>query len=237
MSTEIIFEDETKYTSFDEYINEQIKNQLDKNINEFKNELKKSKLSKDISKKLNNYIKKYNINCNFSKLKNDIINDINNNGTLFYPFLKDPLKQRIHENSQQTYLLKYNIPITKPKSDIRLCDGEFLIGKESNVNATKSIDFVDNMNNKTIYISCKYIKQSGGAQDNQYSDLCIFIKQAKLILTNKKYKDKYIFVCLIEGEYFTTLKIDNMIKLIDKYKESIKIFKTKEYILFKNNII
>jgi hypothetical protein len=86
-----------------------------------------------------------------------------------------------------------------------------------------------------LYINAKYTKGRGGSQDGQCREMIKFMKESQLVLDNDKYKGKYLFVCLVEGPYYTDLKIKSMKKCITKYRQFIKVFTTKEYILFRNN--
>lgn len=65
---------------------------------------------------------------------------------------------------------------------------------------TKTIDFKWKHSKKVVYASHKYIKDEGGAQDNQFSDVMAFISVAAKILT--KEPEYAIFVAICDGPYF-----------------------------------
>jgi hypothetical protein len=137
---------------FEYILIEHKKDLIDNNKLEFKKEISKDKLSKDIYTKLNNYIEQKFLTISVNELKKEIIKDIENNGVLWCQFIKDPNRQNCGENIQKFYLHKYNILVRKPEKEIRLYDGEFIIGKQKiKLNATKSVDFEDKMNDKIVY--------------------------------------------------------------------------------------
>lgn len=243
MMTRIIFEFELdekdridiEVIDFDKYLDERKRNLVNENILNFKKDLLKTKLPTDIHKKLKNYIRRFFLNISVNTLKNKLMDDMKNNSFLYFSFIKNPVKQNCCENVQKSYLHRYNILVEKPKKEIRLYNGDFIVGRKvPKLNATKSVDFEYKINGKIMYINAKYIKQNGGSQDNQCRELIKFNDEAQLILDNDKYKNKYIFICLVEGAYFTQTKIKNMKKCIRRHGDFIKIFTTREYILYLN---
>ena len=63
--------------------------------------------------------------------------------------------------------------------------------------AAKTIDFQWQTGKYTVYATHKYTKESGGAQDNQYSDLHLFIKEA-----NESHSSDDAFVAIADGPYY-----------------------------------
>lgn len=229
---ELVFEEDNEFKTFcDKHKQKQIK----KNINQFKKEISEEELDKKLHKKLTNYLKENCIeNKKVNQLIKEILKDIDNNGILFLHFIKKFSKQNLYEKYQQLYLYEHKINLTKPEKQVRLYKGNFVYGSKSRIDHTKSIDFQDDIKDKMIYISAKYIREKvGGSQDNQFTDLCKFVKESVKILDNKEYFNKYLFVCLVDGDYFTDVKIKNLEELIVRHKDSIKILKTTDYINFK----
>jgi hypothetical protein len=231
MEIKLIIEDEI---NFKQFRNTYMKKCIEKNISEFKKHLLKDPLPKYIEKKLTNYLSKFNIKKSLNHFIKELIKDINNNGIFFYTFIKDPSKQNSNEKCQYNFINHYGVPIKKCKDDIRLHEGKFIINKEMKLKTTKSMDFMDEINGKTIYINMKYTNELGGSQQNVAKELIKFIEESQLILRNEKYKNKYIFICICDGKYYTKSVIKELNSNIkEQYKDCIKIFNSKEYILFR----
>ena len=63
------------------------------------------------------------------------------------------------------------------------------------------------INDNNFYCSHKYIKDlsGGGAQDNQYTDIKIFLSNCKRVNTDNDY-----FIAICDGAYFTDVKMKYM---------------------------
>ena len=61
----------------------------------------------------------------------------------------------------------------------------------------KTIDFSFKYKKYQIYVSHKYTKESGGAQDNQYKDLQDFIKKCRDCKTSN-----HFFLAIADGDYY-----------------------------------
>lgn len=131
-------------------------------------------------------------------------------------FAKDPNKQNIFEKNAAEYIK--NIKVVKnfqklnnhgPKS-IFLSNGKISLNTNNIKNKpTKTVDFNWKIENKTgknynCYAYHKYIKETGGAQDNQFIDVKNTIKNANS--GNKS--NLFFFIC--DGEYFTDLKFEQL---------------------------
>lgn len=134
-------------------------------------------------------------------------------------FAKDPIKQNIAENLQleilsSTYKNIIKLP-NNGKDAIYIINGQVVknIEKKS-FDFPKSIDFYDIDTN--TYFFCKYTKEMGGAQDNQYEDVKRFIKELK------DPKDDYTVICLLDGPYYTDKKINDLLRMIQNDKIFIK---------------
>jgi len=133
-------------------------------------------------------------------------------------FVKDPKKQNIYEEIFFNTLSDKGIPITKlpasGKNAYHLSDGNIKKGTSTST-STKSLDFrVDN-----CMMYNKYIKEKGGAQDNQYRDLIHFLQESKKY--TETHNDDMTFVAVADGPYFDD-KQDDM----DQYTNNRVMVKT-----------
>lgn len=80
------------------------------------------------------------------------------------------------------------------------------VSNDKNLAESKSLDFM--LGN--IYFCAKYIKENGGSQDNQYNDVCNFVK----IFNNKDFDNNIYFKLILSGKYFTEKKIENLLSLL-----------------------
>jgi len=147
----------------------------------------------------------------------DILNLIKINEMYASFFAKDPIKQNLAENIQLEVL--QNITNVKKliqhgKKSIRLYDGDIIT--KSNKVSTKSLDFYDE-DNETYYY-CKYTKDEGGAQDNQFRDVVIFIQECNKYC--EKNNNSVKFIALLNGNYYNEKKI-NLLNSLIIYKERI----------------
>jgi hypothetical protein len=193
--------------TFDEFLNEKIKNSWELNINEVIKDSKKEK----IPFYLDNKIKNECVRKGF-EYKN-ILNQIKISKEYASFFAKDPLKQNIAEKIQLEYInykKKSNeiikLPSTGPES-VSFKDGKLVYNVSG---TTKKFDF-KNKNNKEYYYA-KYTKEEGGAQDNQYNDAILFLEQANLYYKEND-NDDIKFILIVDGKYYEK-KIDNMKRMI-----------------------
>ena len=113
--------------------------------------------------KIKNYANKYGLN------EEDIINGIKENDIIASFFCKDPSKQNFTEKLVSEILGVKTLP-QSGKNCIRF-DSKGNIHSFKKVDSSKSVDFLIN----NIYITQKYTRGTGGAQDNQYNDVVDFL--------------------------------------------------------------
>ena len=119
-------------------------------------------------------------------------------------FIKDPKRRNIYEKLAIYYLsnvLKKDIVKLSAGGSNALCikNGEIIKGS-STTQSTKSIDFKEERDGKIYYYTHKYIESDGGAQDNQYRDMCHFADEATKYV--EKHDDNVNFILLADGSYF-----------------------------------
>ena len=157
-------------------------------------------------------------------------------------FAKDPNKQNFYEKTAAKYIKNINgvyhfisLPTTGQNTKFAYKDSIISKSKWDQINVNnipkpKSIDFQWKFKVKTtqFYAFHKYIKESGGAQDNQFNDIVYAILNAQ----NKtsKTKHKILFIC--DGDYFTEDKL-NKLKAMIKNKNHIilSINELKNYLM------
>ena len=118
-------------------------------------------------------------------------------------FATDPTKQRFHEKLAKCFIEKINgvenLELL-PNSKLYLVSGKIKDKKEltkENPPKAKSLDFFWQYDDYKIYVSHKYTKDEGGAQENQYNDLKTFIEEA-----NKCNAENTVFIAIADGEFY-----------------------------------
>lgn len=175
------------------------KQMIEKNIQEVRNNIDE----KYMKIKITNYCERYDLPYNFVKRK--ILTD----NIFAISFSKDPSKQSFHQHYAAGFissLPNVNNFQELPASGVNslfVVDGVIVNRKNiSNDNETKSIDFYWESTNKNgelikFYAAHKHTDQDGGAQDNQYNDLKLFMKHAQ----KSEYENIY-FLAIGDGPYY-----------------------------------
>lgn len=141
-------------------------------------------------------------------------------------FAKDPSRQNVYE-------ICFNSIIEESGYGIKKLHGTYLIeGKPIKANkprsGQKSIDFLVTVNNTKIYISHKYIREAGGAQDSQFSDLLDYMDRGVFAEDKNDY-----YVVVFGGGYFTPQKREI---LHSKENDRVLAFDAEEFIKFLGGI-
>jgi len=76
-------------------------------------------------------------------------------------------------------------------------------------NSSKSIDFMWRAGGHTIYFTHKYTNESGGAQDNQYKDIILFLTASR-----GSKDDDITFVAICDGDYYQRVDNNNKNKMM-----------------------
>ena len=165
--TKCIKEIERKIFMFEELVRQKEQELISKNLKELRDNINE----KDYEEKILNYCEKYNFDMNFIKqqiLTNDVVASF---------FSKDPTKQNFTEKLIAKLLNTKTLP-QQGKNCIRF-NKEGEIDCLRSPETTKSADFCINQ----TYITQKYTRGKGGAQDNQYKDVVDFLEKG-----SKKYE-------------------------------------------------
>ena len=170
--------------------------QLRKNRDLVKEQL--AKREKGLIRKIHTYCKRFGYTA--ARVEDKIQSD-----ELFAScFTKDPAKQNIFEKLAGEYIESielisdYKTLPTDKKNAKYVIDGN-VTEKKGGTSKAKSIDFQWTCADKNFYASHKYIREGGGAQDNQYPEIKTFIEQA-----NYSEKETSFFFAITDGNYFDT---------------------------------
>lgn len=147
-------------------------------------------------------------------------------------FIKDPAKQNIYEKTAVDYLTPYFQggafrKVSPAGTNALFLDEEGRITIERSIECTKSIDFQGFKNNKFYYITHKYTKESGGAQDNQLNDVKHFLSNAMKSDNSLGY-----LVAILDGPYYKN-KFEELRRVYNK--ENILIVTIEEFATYIEN--
>lgn len=142
----------------------------------------------DYELKITNYCDKFGFDVNEVKkqiLSNDLVASF---------FAKDPAKQNFTEKLVGELLNTKVLP-QQGKNCIRFTDKGDVVSSKS-INVSKSADFLIN----NTYITQKYTRGSGGAQDNQYNDVIDFLIKGSI---------KHKVAAIVDGTFWESHR-DNL---------------------------
>lgn len=163
--------------NFEEIVKQKEKELLLKNFID----LRKNINSPDYAYKIKNYCNKYNFDI--KEVQQRILTD----DVIASFFIKDPFKQNFIENLISGLLGIKRLP-QMGKNCVRF-DREGNICSEKTIAAIKSVDFII----ENTFITQKYTRNQGGAQDNQFQDVINFLNAGSI-------KNKV--GALLDGEYW-----------------------------------
>lgn len=138
-----------------------------KNIDEVRNSINDNW----VNEKINNYIERWGLDSSYvEQIKNEIL-------TNFYVatcFAKDPGKQNISENIIIDLIGSKKMPASG-KNCVRF-DKDGTITSKATAGVSKSVDcmYLD------YYATQKYTMEEGGAQDNQFADVVLFLENGSI---------------------------------------------------------
>ena len=125
----------------------------------------------------------------------------------FY-YAKDPTRQSLHENAAAEFIRK--IPgvrgFEQMRGEVKFVTAGRVVDKpelqslqsaDAAVVRTKGIDFTWKFGGRLFYAYHKHTGVEGGAQDNQYNDLKVFVREAALNNLSGT-----VFVALCDGPYY-----------------------------------
>jgi hypothetical protein len=137
----------------------------------------------------------------YNMLRGQVIGSILSDSVAASKFAKSANRQRTAEIAQFSYLREVRKLNVKPlpscgKESIRLRNGDLVYSAPKTVDATKTLDATCGND----FLFCKYTQGSGGAQDNQATDVINFLEAAREYVA--KHDDKVRFVAILDGTYY-----------------------------------
>ena len=151
---------------------------------------------------------------NFGIDTKSIIRKIRTDQMFANSFAKDPNKQSLHEQSAAAYIsnLQFvsefiNLP-THGMNAYYIAEGGEALSGSAKQGTIKTLDFTWKTGRFTCYAAHKYIKQSGGAQDNQFADILSALHRWS---KGNAQPDEILFA-IVDGPYFTTDKMRQLIQ-------------------------
>jgi len=146
--------------------------------------------------KIDNHLERF--GDTLSETKEDVLVKIQNDLMVASLFAKDPSKQNVSEKMVAELLDIEKLPAGGANSVRFNKEGELV--SQNTPDASKSADFLYN----GIYLTQKYTRVCGGAQDNQRDDVITFLENGSL--------GGYKVGALVDGEYW-----DNNADYIKEY--------------------
>lgn len=171
-------------------------------------EFQKNPFQPDSLKRMQNYAKKHFLSIEL------ILKKVQEDDIFARIFVKDPIRQSIHENEAAKFIKENNLVCNFKKlpaasaQSLFLYKGKIISKKEKDELKLplKSVDFYWELKLKNgekikFYASHKYTNEEGGIQDHQYIEQRTFLKNAK----QSKMGDNVFFLALCEGQYYRKL--------------------------------
>jgi hypothetical protein len=154
-------------------------------------------------------------------------------------FAKDPQKQSFHEKYGQKSMIEAGLDIkdlpASGTSALYVYDGKLLTKQSSKPEPRiKSVDCICKAKTShTDYILQKWIADSGGAQDNQFSDIRGYVEQGNVYtLLNK---NEVRIIALVDGPYFTPERMGILRSDISQTNQNrVLVLNTVDYIKLNN---
>jgi hypothetical protein len=144
-----------------------------------------------------------------------ILKDIRRSVMVRSLFRKDPVRQSIHEKTQVEWLKRKLSPdvqkLNGAKGGLYFNEHRMTVVHPRPPSATKTLDvYSADMN---MYGVLKFSTTAGGAQDNQYNDVKMFIHQMIGYMNSYDYSsEKFMF--FLDGPYYTEVKLRELKNMI-----------------------
>ncbi len=177
--------------------------QRQKNITDLRNKLQNGKIDKKLLEKISKFAEK------FGYEKELIIYKLIHDDLFLLFFIKDPAKQGFHQNLGANFIenipnvFDFEVLPANNEKSLYVSGGTLLTYTQMKSSSAliKSIDFqwkYKNIAGQEIqcYASHKYTFEAGGAQDNQFKDISIFLEHAQ------KHRGNLYFYAICDGDYY-----------------------------------
>lgn len=148
-----------------------------------------------------------------------ILDDIMTNTMVRSIFRKDPVRQSIHEKSQIEWIRKKLLPdvvkLNGARGGLYFSNHQLSIVHPRPIGASKTLDIYSAETN--TYGVLKFSTAVGGAQDNQFTDVKIFIHQIIGYMNSSSYSSER-FMFFLDGPYYTEKKMNSLRMMIPNDK-------------------
>ncbi len=183
------------------YIEEE-KKELNKNISEIRDEIK-NKIGPDLKKKIKRFALKFDLSEKLIQYK--VLND----DLFILCFIKEPNRQSFHQRLAADYIknipniIDFKLLPSGGRNALYIISGQLQTGKNITTSRKpKSIDFSWRFQTKQnglveFYATHKYTNEGGGAQDNQFNDIKLFLDNAQSYIKPDKF-----FIAICDGDYY-----------------------------------
>jgi len=189
---------------FETLVEEKEKELIKNNLEDLRNNISDS----DYQYKIDKYCEKFNFK------KEEVIEQIKENDIVASFFMKDPLRQNFIEKMVAELLNTNTLP-QAGKNSIRFnSKGE--LGHLKTPNTSKAADFYIN----NTYITQKYTRGFGGAQDNQYNDVVDFLLKGS---------QQYKVGAILDGSYWEEKRKE--LKDFFQDNENVSIYSMDDFLL------
>lgn len=175
-----------------------------------------------VKTKIVNHLERHSyLNISFDEIKNLIMT----NDLIASFFIKDPSKQNISEKMFADIVSSIdgveNFEDLPSSTNLYLQNGKLVRLQERPMNL-KTVDYIFNYKDRRYICTQKYTNEAGGAQDNQYHDVAVFLQNS----LGLSYEDG-VAVALVDGDYYTEDKI-HALQQINRYAIVCSAFELKE---------
>lgn len=152
--------------------------------------------------KINNHLERHlYLNTTFDEIKNLIMTD----DLVASFFIKDPSKQNLTEKMFAELISNIegveDFEDLSSSTNVYLQNGKLVRLTNRPINL-KTVDYMFEYKSKRYICTQKYTNEKGGAQDNQYHDVALFLQQSIGLP-----RAEGIAVALVDGDYYTIPKI------------------------------
>lgn len=138
-------------------------------------------------------------------------------------YRKSITKQSIHEKAQIAWIRQRRYPdAVKPKDPPRFENRRLVKGRGTKgPHSTKTLDL--HVPSQNVWAVLKHTTSEGGAQDNQFTDVCDFVKQCVAYLLDvPRATERFEFY--LDGSYYTPKRFEELAALCPPSLETRVIF-------------
>ena len=140
--------------------------------------------------------------------RREIVDALKACAVLRHYFAKDPTRQSMHENAAAEFIQKIRgvRKFEQARSEVKFVAGGRVVDRaelralraaDSALRHSKGVDFAWTFGGRMFYAYHKHTGAEGGAQDNQYNDLKVFVREAA-----ESGDAGAVFIAFCDGPYY-----------------------------------